>query len=80
MGKVCTCFPPYPSGYPHIGHAKSSLLNQYFTQMYKGHLIIRFYDTNATKESNEFVENIHNDLNTLGIKREGPTYTSHYFL
>ena len=80
MGKVCTCFPPCPSGYPHIGHAKSYLLNQYFVQRYKGCLIICFDNTNPTKESNEFVENILNDQDTLGIKGEGPTYSSDYFL
>jgi len=34
---------------------------------------------NPAKKSNEFVENILNDLDTLSIKGEGPTYTSDYF-
>ena len=48
--------------------------------MYKGHFIIHFDDTNPAKESDEFVEKILNNLDTLVIKGEGPTYTSDYFL
>ncbi|KAI8548568.1 hypothetical protein RHMOL_Rhmol07G0282600 [Rhododendron molle] len=79
VGKVCVRFAPEPSGYLHIGHCKAAILNQKYAQDFKGKLIVRFDDTNPAKESNDFVENILKDIETLDIKYDKVTYTSDYF-
>lgn len=54
-------------------------MNQYFAQAYKGKLIIRFDDTNPSKEKEEFQDSILEDLDLLGIKGDRITYSSDYF-
>lgn len=77
---MVTRFPPEPSGYLHIGHAKAALLNEYFARAKPGGtLICRFDDTNPTNESMEFQDAIIEDLALMGIHPDKMTYSSDYF-
>src|ERR1700676_2762364 len=62
-----TRFPPEPTGYLHIGHAKSICLNFGLPQEFGGRCHLRFDDTNPTKEEQEYIDAIHATLKWLGF-------------
>jgi glutaminyl-tRNA synthetase len=78
-GKVHTRFPPEPNGYLHIGHAKSICLNFGIARDYNGKCNLRFDDTNPTKEEQEYVDSIMEDVHWLGFSWDGLYYASDYF-
>lgn len=78
--RVHTRFPPEPNGYLHIGHAKSICLNFGLAQEYNGKCNLRFDDTNPTKEEQEYVDSIIEDVKWLGFDWEDRLYfASDYF-
>jgi len=78
--RVHTRFPPEPNGYLHIGHAKSICLNFGIADKNDGKCNLRFDDTNPTREENEYVESIIEDVNWLGFDWEDRLfYASDYF-
>jgi glutaminyl-tRNA synthetase len=79
-GRVHTRFPPEPNGYLHIGHAKSICLNFGLAEKYNGKCNLRFDDTNPTKEEEEYVNSIMEDVRWLGFDWEDRLfYASDYF-
>ena len=77
--EVITRFPPEPNGYLHIGHAKSILLNYGLAVKYGGKFNFRFDDTNPSKENEEYVDSIIEDVKWLGAKFDEVKYASNYF-
>ena len=79
-GKVITRFPPEPNGYLHIGHAKSICLNFGIANENKGLCRLRFDDTNPSRENDEFVKAIEEDVRWLGFDwGEHKYFASNYF-
>ena len=78
-GRIQTRFPPEPNGYLHIGHAKAICMDFGAAEKFKGICNLRFDDTNPSKENNEYVDNILNDIKWLGFKWENIYYASDYF-
>lgn len=79
-GRVVTRFPPEPNGYLHIGHAKAMSVDFGLAKEFGGRCNLRFDDTNPTKEEQEYVDMIVNDIRWLGFDfGERALFASDYF-
>lgn len=77
-GKVVMMFPPEPSKYPTIGHARACWLNYSYAKRYNGKFLIRMEDTNAHKVKTEFYDLMLEDLKWLGVKWDKVDYISEH--
>ena len=77
---VHTRFPPEPNGYLHIGHAKALCIDFGTALKYGGLCNLRMDDTNPTKEDEEYVDAIQEDIRWLGFDWDDRFYyASDYF-
>ena len=71
---LCFRFPPEPNGFLHIGHVKAICLNFDLGEAFNAPVNLRFDDTNPSKEENEYVESIKEDVKWLGFDWEEHLY------
>ncbi|MEH6658752.1 glutamine--tRNA ligase/YqeY domain fusion protein [Leeuwenhoekiella marinoflava] len=72
-------FPPEPNGYLHIGHCKAICISFGLGEKYDAPVNLRFDDTNPSKEEQEYVDAIQEDIKWLGFKWDKVCYSSDYF-
>ena len=72
-------FPPSPTGYLHIGGARTALYNWLYARKTGGKLILRIEDTDTERSTKESIEGILEGLQWLGIDwDEGPYFQSDF--
>ncbi len=79
MTEVRVRFPPSPTGYLHIGGARTALLNWLWARKNKGKLILRIEDTDAERSTRESIQGIIDGLTWLGLDwDEGPYFQTEF--
>jgi len=78
--KIVTRFPPSPTGYLHIGGARTALFNWLFARKHKGTFILRIEDTDVQRSTEEATRAIVESMEWLGLDwDEGPFFQSRRF-
>ena len=70
---VITRFAPSPTGYLHIGGARTALFNYVFAKSQGGRYLLRIEDTDKERSTNEAIDAIHDGLSWLGLEGDGET-------
>lgn len=77
MKEIVTRFPPSPSGYLHVGGARTALFNWLFARHMCGRFVLRIEDTDVARSTQASVDAIFDALAWLGIDwDDGPYYQS----
>jgi glutamyl-tRNA synthetase len=80
MSDVITRFPPSPTGYLHLGGARTAIFNWLYARHMQGRFVLRFEDTDTERSRQEYVDAILESLEWLGIDwDEGPHYQTRRF-
>lgn len=77
LSQVRTRFPPSPTGFLHIGGARTALFNWLFTRHHRGKFILRIEDTDIARSTEEALKAILDSMQWLGLDwDEGPFFQS----
>jgi glutaminyl-tRNA synthetase len=76
---VLTRFPPEPNGYLHIGHCKAMRFDFMLAKVHGGKCYLRFDDTNPSKENQEYIDNIIENVRFMGYEPWKITHSSDIF-
>ena len=80
MNEIITRFPPSPTGYLHVGGARTALFNWLYARHTNGRFVLRIEDTDTARSTRESVDAIFEALSWLGIEwDEGPYFQSQRF-
>jgi glutamyl-tRNA synthetase len=77
---IVTRFPPSPTGYLHVGGARTALFNWLYARHSGGRMVLRIEDTDTVRSTRASVDAIFEALEWLGIDwDEGPFYQTQRF-
>eukprot|EP01039_Chlorochromonas_danica_P020662 gene20662-25276_t len=71
MSQVIVRFAPSPTGYLHIGGARTALFNWLFAHHHKGKFLLRIEDTDRARSTPEAVDAILDSMKWLGLNWDG---------
>jgi glutamyl-tRNA synthetase len=75
MKPVITRFPPSPTGFMHLGNARTAIFNWLYARHMKGKFVLRIEDTDRERSTQEAIDVIFDSLEWLGVDwDEGPYY------